>query len=393
MAPPGWAIRELPSPQTTPRHHLSPPDAICRHCGALLFKALMREKGSTLSNPVFGICCGAGKVALPNILPTPLPLAELFINDRSFANNIRTVNNMFAMTSVGAKDVTPTGHGPPTYVIAGQLSHRIGHLLPDGEADRRPMFAQLYFHDVQNELVNRMAGVADVVAAGVVDLLQRLLHYINPYVRIFRTAGERLREQPALDLQVGFQRVTRAERGTHAAPTSDDVAGILVCSDGNIDRAGLDIVLERRPLLDGGYAPLERMWHFDARYMALQYPLLFPWGDFGWTCDLKSARPGAQGGAGDEDDRERDEEHFDDANEPGAKKDQVTFREWAAYRLMTRKDDGFSFLLGRRLLQQAVVDIWASVELCRLRWVETNQNQIRSECYQGVFLLLFSYCF
>ena len=62
-----------------------------------------------------------------------------------------------------------------------------------------------------------------------------------------------------------------------------------MCNDGNIDEASLDIVLERRPLLEGGFAPLERLWHFDPRYMALQYPLLFPWGDFGWTQDLRLA--------------------------------------------------------------------------------------------------------
>ena len=160
-----------------------------------------------------------------------------------------------------------------------------------------------------------------------------------------------------------------------------------MCNDGNIDEASLDIVLERRPLLEGGFAPLERLWHFDPRYMALQYPLLFPWGDFGWTQDLPYANAQGIGGANDDD--QGNEEHFDDTNEPGAKKNCVTFREWAAYRLMTRKDDGISFLLGRRLLQQAVVDIWASVQLCRLRWVEKHQNKIRSECYQGVFLHFF----
>ena len=114
--------------------------------------------------------------------------------------------------------------------------------------------------------------------------------------------------------------------------------------------------------------------------MALQYPLLLPWGDFGWTPDLQCVR--AQHGGND--DQVEGEEHFNDAGEQGVDKNSVTFREWAAYRLMTRKDDGISLLLGRRLTQQAVVDMWASIELCRLRWVERNQKTIRSECYQGM---------
>ena len=203
-----------------------------------------------------------------------LPASSLAIGH--LQTNIRGINNQFAMTSVGAKDVSPSGHGPPTYIISGQLSHRVGHLLPDsdGGVQPRPVFAQLYFHDVQNELANRMVSVADGVAVGVVDLLQRLFHYINPYVRIFRTAGERLQEQPSRNLQIGFKRVGRAERGTHAAPISDDVAGILVCPDGGIDHAGLDIVLEWRPLLESGFSPLECVWHLDPCSMALQYPLL-----------------------------------------------------------------------------------------------------------------------
>ena len=96
--------------------------------------------------------------------------------------------------------------------------------------------------------------------------------------------------------------------------------------------------------------------------MALQYPLLFPWGDFDWSPDLTSMRPGSRRGAAG-----NGEEHFDDSDDPGADKDNMTFREWAAYRLMARNDDGVSLLLGRRLTQQAMVDMWASIEMCRLR--------------------------
>ena len=70
----------------------------------------------------------------------------------------------------------------------------------------------------------------------------------------------------------------------------------------------------------------------------------------------------------------------------------MTFRDWAAYRLMARKKDGISLLLGRRLTQQAVVDFWASNELSRVKWVENNQVKIRSEYYQSVFLFSFGAC-
>ena len=375
----------MPAPHFVPSHCLSPPDALCPFCGARMFKALKRSNSSN-ANPVFGLCCNGGKIRLPRMLPTPTPLADLLLNNRQFANSVKLYNGVFSMTFIGANDVTPRGNGPPTYVISGQLSHRIGHLLPPGENQPAPVFAQLYFHDVQHELANRMAmGGAEVLDRRIVLLLQNLLHYINVYVRIFRSAGERLHERPACNMKIAFQRVGRAERGTHAAPTSTEVAGILICPDGDIDPAGLDIVLERRPLGNNGYAPLQRISHLDNRYMPLQYPLALPWGDHGWSPGIPAngGVTAAQGqdGAGEEEDQA--EEHLGGASDSNSK--EVTQRQWAAYRLQMRKTDGIAFLFSRRLFQQAVVDMWAQIERSRLNWVRDHQHEIRADRYQGMF--------
>ena len=78
---------------------------------------------------------------------------------KSFIENIRRYNSMFSFTSLGAKqDMSVTdGRGPYCYRIQGQNYHRMGALLP--EANKPPMFAQLYIYDRPNEIQNRISGV------------------------------------------------------------------------------------------------------------------------------------------------------------------------------------------------------------------------------------------
>ncbi len=43
-----------------------------------------------------------------------------------------------------------------------------------------------------------------------------------------------------------------------------------------------------------------------------------------------------------------------------------------------------TILRGGHLLQQLVVDCWASAEQLKLRWIRTNQGSIRADLYQGL---------
>jgi hypothetical protein len=48
-----------------------------------------------------------------------------------------------------------------------------------------------------------------------------------------------------------------------------------------------------------------------------------------------------------------------------------------------RPQDGVSLLMGGRLLLQFLVDCWVAIEDNRLHYVQSNQNQLRAELYQG----------
>lgn len=108
-----------------------------------------------------------GEIQLPAMKYPPLLLQELiYKNDRKschFLKNIRSYNNMFSFTSMGANidRSLNTGSSPPVFRIYGQNYHKIGTLVPPEGSP--PQFAQLYIYDTENEVSNRMMAVRYVL--------------------------------------------------------------------------------------------------------------------------------------------------------------------------------------------------------------------------------------
>ena len=97
--------------------------------------------------------------------------------------------------------------------------------------------------------------------------------------------------------------------------------------------------------------------------MALQYLVLFPYGDQGFKIGTKykrsaTLRVGARG--------------------------EVTMLEYYAYRLQQRRCEATTLIRGDRLFQQYIVDAFASVEGNRLRFIVKNNKNMRSEVYKGL---------
>lgn len=121
------------------------------------------EKSYKASNPKFPICCSHGRVLLPPYQQPPTALSDLYHKDdrrsQFFQNNIRSFNTMFAFTSMGGniERAVNVGRAPPIFVMNGENYHQIGSLLPS--AGSQPKFAQLYVHDTENEIHNRMSVV------------------------------------------------------------------------------------------------------------------------------------------------------------------------------------------------------------------------------------------
>uniref|UniRef100_A0A6N2KNL2 Helitron helicase-like domain-containing protein n=1 Tax=Salix viminalis TaxID=40686 RepID=A0A6N2KNL2_SALVM len=247
----------------------------CCHCKAL-FWLNERLTQSTQSNPRFYLCCLSGKSKLPQPLPTPQLLDNLLNNIfgqkcKKFRANIRAYNSMFAFTSMGATLVNRQS-GPYIFKINGHCHHLMGSLLPSNES--APKFAQLYIYDVANEVSNRMSQFPHSTSTSsldetiVGDLIQ-MLASTNCLVGLFRHASQKLSEptNPGYKLQLLCQRTNDTRK--YNDPTSDDIGGLIIGDIGDY-QSERDIIIETSSNI------LQRISKLHPKFMALQYPLLFP---------------------------------------------------------------------------------------------------------------------
>ncbi|XP_028058329.1 uncharacterized protein LOC114262174 [Camellia sinensis] len=246
------------------------------------------------------------------------------------------------------------GRGPYVFCISGANFHKIGSLLP--KPGTRPKFAQLYIYDTEHEIRNRMdamnrCGGTSRIDTSTLEGLQSMLNVINPYVSIFRTARDMIRENGAQELHI---RILSSRDGRqYTRPTITEIAALIV-GDGSESTTNRDIIVRK---LDGH---LQRINETHPLYMPLQYPLLFPYGTDGWRRSI-SFTLGTNN-----------------------KREGVSMREFYAFRLQFRVGEGKTLLQGGRLFQQFVVDCYAAIEQDRLNFIRHKQNVLRTDLYRGL---------
>lgn len=346
------------------RHALiGPMDKVCRYCHALKYK-----------NEAPGLCCGSGKVNLPQLNSPPEPLSTLLAGvtpqSKHFLTNIRKYNACFQMTSFGASEIVRENYDT-TFKIQGQVYHSAGSLLPMPDADHK--YSQIYFMGDAEEQVDQRRTYNTNTRREIVEVLQNLLHERNALVRLFTTAMERM---PSDDYTIVIK-ADKAPAGEHAgrynAPTMDEVA-IMIAGDQSAPR---DIVLHRRN------TDVKRISETHRSYDALQYPLIFWEGEDGYHFNMKLRNP-VGGNSTIVNKKENNDSiyHFDQffpaiAGRETTKK--LSSMKYYAYRLMVRQDN--HILKYRKLLNQYMVDMYAKIESERLLFLRMNQESLRSEQY------------
>ncbi|CAN6985587.1 unnamed protein product, partial [Brassica oleracea var. botrytis] len=127
-------------------------------------------------------------------------------------------------------------------------------------------------------------------------------------------------------------------------PSTSEVAGLIVGD--MLSTIGVrDIIRDDHPL-----------------YMSLQYPLLFPYGEYGFHPEIPL--------------------HL----ETGTSRTRqfLTIRQYYAAQIQTRLNQGMTLVKGGRLLHQYVVDVFTAIKEDRLRWARNNQYVLRAELYSNV---------
>ncbi|KAF8088667.1 LOW QUALITY PROTEIN: hypothetical protein N665_0532s0030 [Sinapis alba] len=93
--------------------------------------------------------------------------------------------------------------------------------------------------------------------------------------------------------------------------------------------------------------------------MSLQYPLLFPYGEYGYDERIP----------------------YEVTASSKIKREHITMR---AHHIQTRPTEGMPIIKSGRLLHQYIVDAYTSTEQERLRFIRHNQKKLRAELYSNV---------
>ncbi|CAN6832984.1 unnamed protein product [Brassica oleracea var. botrytis] len=274
------------------------------------------------------MCCMRGKIKLPLLQEPPEFLQDLLTKDdaisRHYQQNIRPLNMMFSFTSLGGKidNSVNMGKGPKVFKLHGENFHLIGSMKPKPTESAK--FSQLYIHDTENEVQNRIAALSgnsqkSKIREDLVEELMNMLRDSNVHVKTFRSAMDRFNdegEREELSLVLIHSRVKDGR--VYNLPTSSEVAALVVGDfQENMDKR--DIILEKNS------GKLKRISELHPCYLPLQYPLIFPYGEDG-------------------------------------------------FRLVGSQ----VLLLSRRLLQQFLVDAYTMIESHRLRYIRKNQSNLRT---------------
>ncbi len=361
-----------------PPHEFHRMRSKCRKCGALMwpeerikFKFGVRRRATTVDK--FSLCCQDGKYKIQPIKPPTQVLRDLLDgtdpDSGYFLKRIRLINSNLAFAGLMAdeKDM-PGGHGPPIVRMHGAVYHVMGALLPS--ENELPKFMSLYIYDPDMELENRLHhSSADAAMKRVITKLQAMMHACSPLIEAFKTGVEQMQgmsDETSLRLVLSSKhRPTGVHRGAYNTPKSNSIAAIMPVRE-TTGRAGLadqSIVLS---LQEGGVQFIKAI---HPLYDALHYVLFRPFGDLGWSVDYRDTHNG------------------------------MSLRAFCAHQLMYRppgtlcehfpeeKDSPEYYPtahLSRRLFQQWIVDQAVRIEDNRLFWVQSNQESIRSDMYQGV---------
>jgi hypothetical protein len=209
------------------------------------------------------------------------------ILSKYFLKSIRSYNSMFAFTSLGAKIDTGINKGPGPYVfkINGHVHHWIGSLLlENGES---PVYAQLYIFDTDNEVQNRVSIFdKDWVAMMTMELIKNVEGLVmmfdeaNELLKSFRAARDLLARSNHQPLRLRLLHDRSKSGPQYNAPIGSEIAALIV-GDFSKEKRSPDIIIQDR---DGG---LRTISNLHANYMALQYPILFPYGEQGFKLGIK----------------------------------------------------------------------------------------------------------
>jgi len=205
----------------------------------------------------------------------------------------------------------------------------------------------LFFRD-SNDTSTSKSQSLDVE---IIKQLKAMLDSDNELVKSYRRVRDEFQKNPAVDLKLRLIANRQKDGRTYNLPTASEVAALIIGDIGDCIEPR-DIVVKTKT------GKLERINELHTSYLALQYPLLFPYGDDGYTIKIP---------------------HRGVNSSTKNKRSTCTMREFFAYRVQDRVDEFSLILNSRRLFQQFLVDAYTMIESGRLLYIRSQQSILRSE--------------
>ncbi|KAK9740196.1 hypothetical protein RND81_03G018300 [Saponaria officinalis] len=183
----------------------------------------------------------------------------------------------------------------------------------------------------------------------------------NPLAATFRMAKDRIESNDTEDIKMRLISRRNTDGRTYNLPTASEVAALIV---GDIENTieKRDILIERQ------CGTLNHISELHPSYLALQYPLLFPYGEDGFRTGIPHSQVSI------------------DSKTSENPRNKLIMREWLAFRLQDRSTEleSQTLLLSGKLFQQFCVDGYTMIESGRLSYLRYNQRQLRSEKYTNL---------
>ncbi|KIJ19272.1 hypothetical protein PAXINDRAFT_7778 [Paxillus involutus ATCC 200175] len=164
------------------------------------------------------------------------------------------------------------------------------------------------------------------------EIIQTVLSDHHFYAGVYKHAYEVLQQHEQVeDVVIRLHCAPGQDRCRHNLPTADEIA-VVLSGDGSQPHDSRDIIL-RLWWPDG---PLQCISEGHSAYACLHYTVFFPYGEDGWHWGLWMPEPNQ--------DRE------------------ITQALYYSYWLYTQRAEFNTILRGCRLLQQYIVDMWATTD-------------------------------
>ncbi|CAH1452958.1 unnamed protein product [Lactuca virosa] len=163
-------------------------------------------------------------------------------------------------------------------------------------------------------------------------------------------------KNPEVDMKLRLIGRREQDGRTYNLPTASEVAALII---GDIS----DSIEKRDIVVQTKNGSLQRISELHPSYLPLQYPLLFPYGDDGYSVDIL---------------------HRGVSFTTNTKRAKCTMTEYFAYRIQDR-DHSFSLILNsKRLFQQFLVDAYTMMETERLYYIRRQQHVLRCDSYENL---------